>query len=111
MYKIDDEQNIYIVRGDTALIDITVYDIDEHGQKTEHTLEEGEVLELTVKENTKTEDVLIHKTGTSIRFDPEDTEGKPYGKYKYDVQFTGADGFVDTIIGPCNFTITEEVTW
>ena len=42
---------------------------------------------------------------------PEDTHELPYKIYKYDVQLTLADGFVDTIIPPTDFIVKEEVTW
>lgn len=111
MFTIDADQNIAIVRGDTADIEITVSEIDEHGERREHALVEGDVLTFTVKKNTRTSDVLIQKTGSSIKILPEDTEDLAYGTYKYDVEFTDAVGTVDTIIPPRDFEILEEVTW
>ena len=47
----------------------------------------------------------------NVEIVPQDTCEIRYGAYKYDVQLTFADGRVDTFIGPCDFVITEEVTF
>lgn len=40
---------------------------------------------------------------------PEDTKNLSFGPYKYDIEITHADGFVDTFIENEDFTITPEV--
>lgn len=108
MYKVIDN-TIYITRGDSAVLscDITKKD----GSK--YTLQEGDVLEFTIKRNASTKEVVIHKVIEDgvFKLEPSETEGLAYGTYKYDVQLTFADGSVDTIITPSDFVVLEEVTF
>lgn len=96
-----------ITRGDSAVFEIEVYDADDK----QYTLQEGDLLEFTVKKNTKASEALIHKIGSLIELYPEDTKDLKYGNYVYDVQLTFASGSVDTIITPTAFAILEEVTF
>jgi hypothetical protein len=151
MFKINDDNSIEIVRGDSADFDIYLptgdidyiivtnpsgspeenryYEIMDNQyvlseddivdpnktyytvQQEEYELQPGDTLLFTVKKNTKTDDVLIQKSGPHIEIGPSDTEGLKYGVYKYDVELTYASGFVDTVILPTDFKITEEVTF
>ena len=108
MYNIDEEGKFSIVRGDSAVVDLTIMRNDE-----EYTLQEGDVCVLTVKKSVNDKDFLIQKplVNGQFIFVPDDTSGLEYDKYRYDVQFTGADGFVDTIIKPNIFKVEPEVTW
>lgn len=100
-----------MIRGDTVEFNIIVQQLDENGNISEYTLEEGDVLTFTVKKNTKTKEPLIQKTGVHITILPEDTQDLDYKTYKYDVQLTMANGTVDTIIPPSDFIVQDEVTW
>lgn len=44
-----------------------------------------------------------------LRLYPEDTAGLDFGEYKYDVEVTFADGFVDTFIEDAPLKLTPEV--
>lgn len=116
MFKINTNGSMEIIRGDSAAFDVTVYDTDEEtGEKIIYTLNPGDTLTFTVKKNTKTTEVLIQKIAegelNTITINPEDTNELGYGSYKYDIQFTRADGYVDTIIPPTIFKVSEEVTF
>lgn len=45
----------------------------------------------------------------TLALDPEDTKDLGFGLYKYDVEITFADGYVDTFIADEDFTLTPEV--
>lgn len=111
MFRIDEGQNIIIVRGDSAQFDIKVTQDDGQGGTIDYEMQEGDVLLFTVKKNTRQKEMIFQKSGQSITILPEDTENLSYGTYQYDVEFTGADGYVDTIITPHDFEVAEEVTW
>jgi len=107
MYRIVGN-NIQIVRGDTAVINIAVSTKD--GAK--YILSGGDNLTFTVRK-TATDNIVIQKTitGGNFTINPVDTETLEFGNYVYDVQLTSASGFTDTIIAPHIFKILEEVTY
>lgn len=98
---------MYLTRGDTAQFTIT----PKRSDGTVYELQEGDVVEFTVKKKTSDSAAVISKVGLDVEIAPQDTCELRYGVYKYDVQLTFADGRVDTFIGPCDFAITEEVTF
>lgn len=104
------ENEVFLTRGDSADIAVTIYDMN--GDVYE--LVEGDVLTFTVKFNCITEDNLIQKDITSdstIHIEPSDTNDLNYGIYQFDVQLTMNDGSVYTVIDPHNFNIMKEVTF
>ena len=107
MLLINNENNIMLTRGDTAVLDLEVT-ID--GEAYDYS---GDLVQFTVKKNTNTNNVVIQKTfnGTSITIDPEDTSGLNYQTLVYDVQIITQNGRVFTVIPPANFTIAEEVNF
>lgn len=120
MFKINDDNTMAIIRGDSGGFDFTVKQKDSEGEVTDYTLVTGDVVTFTVKKNTKetNHDALIQKIGyvidtSKVHFDidPEDTEDLKYGKYYYDIEFVRYDGYTDTLIPPTLFTIKEEVTF
>lgn len=107
MYRILNSGIIELIRGDTAEFDVEV--ADQNGNPYE--LQPGDKLEFTVKKKSTDEVPLIHKTGSYVRINPEDTNVLEFGNYVYDVQLTLADGKVDTIVPMNTIRILEEVTW
>lgn len=107
MFKINNKNEIAIVRGDTGKfkVDIT----DAKGEP--YDLEPGDQLTLTVRKTPSSDDILIQKHGDEIEFTPENTARLPYGRYVYDLELRLADGQVDTIIQPTLFEILPEVTY
>ena len=97
---------IYLVRGDSGAITVTVLNADGSVRSIQ---DDDEIL-LTVR-STPTSEVLFQKTGPEIIITPEDTAELAFGTYCYDVQITLADGTVDTIIPKNDFIVLEEVTY
>lgn len=94
MVKVTDN-NIYITRGNTATINIT---LTEDGKP--YTLREGDKLILSVKRRYPFNDMVLEKTTTtgSFEFAVIDTYELAFGVYDYDITFYGVDGSVDTVI-------------
>ena len=107
MLLIDNENNIMLTRGDTAVLNLE-FTID--GEAYDYS---NDLVQLTVKKNTVTESVIIQKTfsGSSVTIEPEDTENLDYQTLKYDVQVITQSGKVYTVIPPRNLTIAEEVNF
>lgn len=107
MLIIDEENNIRLTRGDSAVITLTVkqgssdYDFSE------------DLTQFTVKRNTVTEDIVLQKTftGGSISIAPADTKDLYYQDLKFDVQLITPEGEVHTVITPHDFILTEEVNF
>jgi hypothetical protein len=107
MLVIDKEMNITLTRGDTAVLELTVKD---DGATYDYS---DDLVQLTVKRNTVTDEVLIQKTFTAgtVVINPEDTAELRYTNLKYDVQLIKNGGGVYTVIPPRLFTIAEEVNF
>lgn len=107
MLLIDNENNIMLTRGDTAVLNLEVT-ID--GEAYDYS---NDLVQFTVKKNTVTESVIIQKTfsGSSVTIEPADTENLDYQTLKYDVQVITQSGKVYTVIPPRNLTIAEEVNF
>lgn len=109
MLNVDNENNIYLTRGDTCELVCTI--TDDVG--TEYVLQSGDVLTFTIKVNCNTSDIIIQKVLTTniISLEPSDTSSLAYGAYWFDVQLTKAGGDIFTVIPPRRFNITPEVTF
>lgn len=108
MLKIEDNV-IYLTRGDTAVLNIQIVDLE--GELYE--LEEGDKCEFTLKKYTSNTKSLIKKEIIRDRLEimPEDTKNLKFGEYVYDIQLTLKDGEVLTIVPPTPFNILEEVNF
>lgn len=110
MLKILSNGDIYLTRGDTARIQI---DITNDLNDNQYILEEGDILEFSVKLRVTDEEPIIYKKleGISeIYLLPEDTKNLSFIEYYYDVQLTTVSGDVYTVIGPCKLKILTEIT-
>jgi hypothetical protein len=111
MLSVSKYGEIELTRGDTARL--TVFPtIGEGEEKQPYTVKGNDVLTFTVKKSYEDETAVIKKeiTGsTTFHIEPKDTNGLDFGRYKYDVQLTTADGDNYTFINKKDFTITEEV--
>jgi uncharacterized protein YfaS (alpha-2-macroglobulin family) len=111
MLYVNTDGSIRLTRGDTARLTV---DITNNTDGGEYTLENSDVLTLTVKKNVNETTAYIQKTitGSNVFYiEPSDTESMTFGSYKYDVQLTTAGGDVYTIIEPSKFEIMQEVTY
>lgn len=107
MFRIDDSNVITLTRGDTCAFDVEI----KTDSGATYTPQEGDVITFTVKKDTKTADIIIQKTGSTIVLNPTDTRSLKYGSYLYDVTLTTISEAVYTIITPTEFIIAEEVNW
>ncbi len=100
--------NISIIRGDSATVKLSV--TDANGDP--YTILGTDTVTMMVRQ-TPTSEVVISKTfsDAQISIAPSDTEDLPYGNYVYDVQLVHNNGWTDTIIPVHGFTILPEVTY
>ena len=99
---------IQLTRGDTARLTVDI--TDSEGRAYE--VKETDMLTLAVKKNYEDDLPLIKKVIIGINIfhiAPEETKRLDFGKYKYDVQLTTADGDNYTIVADKVFTLTKEV--
>ena len=108
MYRIDKDDNIKLIKGDTMRMYLAV---------DNYQLSEGDKLYFTVKEDFGyTENaiqIVITEFSSGVAFieiTAEMSNSLPVGLYFYDVQIELKDGTVDTIKGPRMFKILREIT-
>lgn len=119
MIKVDEDNTITIIRGDSGYVKVPLVEVkidEDTGEEIEtpYELKEGEVLRFAAAKKfgaTEEECFIIreipHDT-MRLYFEPEDTKSQKFGSYKYDLEFTNEDGFVDTILRGA-LVISEEV--
>lgn len=121
MISVDVDKNytITIIRGDSGYLTIPLYEIEidpETGEKTEtpYQLKPNEILRFAAAPKwgaTEEECFIIREIphdSMRLYFYPEDTKPKKFGRYKYDLQFTNEEGYIDTILRS-EIVISEEV--
>lgn len=112
MIKVDD-RTIVIVRGDSGFVTIDLMKV-VNDEVVPYVPQSGETLRFAAaKKYGATEDECfiirqIPLDTNRLYFYPEDTKSQKFGTYKYDLEFTNIDGFVDTILRG-DFIISEEV--
>ncbi len=109
MLKINGTE-IQMTRGDTARIVLTL----NNGDGSAYVPTQGDSIRFAMKKKLKDSyDTLVNiniPTDTLLlEIRPEHTEDLDFGEYVYDIQFTGADGTVDTFIYESKFVIRGEV--
>lgn len=113
MIKVDNNNTITIIRGDSGYVTIPLVEIVE-GEEVPYVPKPGETLRFAAaKKYGAIEDECfiirqIPLDTNKLYFYPEDTKTQKFGTYKYDLEFTDIDGFVDTILKG-DFIIAEEV--
>lgn len=97
MFTIDDENNIYLTRGDSAGFDLTI--TDEEGEP--YTPRPNDVIVLTIKQNYNNVGNMLRKTFDNLHANISSEESLKFnfGTYFYDVRLIDED-LIDTII--CN---------
>lgn len=114
----EDTYTITIIRGDSGFVTVPLVEVTEDGSgekvETPYTLQEGEKLRFAAAKKwgaTEDECFIIRDIPAEtmrLYFYPEDTKSQKFGTYKYDLEYTNLDGFVDTILRS-EFIISEEV--
>lgn len=114
MIKVDNETGtITIIRGDSGFVSVQLVEVVD-GEEVPYVPKTGETLRFaSAKKYGATEDECfiirdIPLSTNKLYFYPEDTKNQKFGTYKYDLEFTDIDGFVDTILRG-DFVIAEEV--
>ena len=107
-----DGTTIWMTRGDTVRIELSLFD----SSGNPYIPEEGDTIYFTVKKSHKDKDFLFQRQvdleTLVLTIQPSDTENLQMDKdYEYDMQLTKANGDVDTFITPSILHIAEEVTW
>lgn len=107
MYRVVNN-NISIIRGDSATITLTVTD----AQGEPYVILPTDSVTMMVRQNPNSE-VVMSKTFTdaTLTIAPADTSSLPCGNYVYDVQLVHEDGWTDTIIPVHQFVVLPEVTY
>lgn len=107
MFNIDKTNNITMVRGDTALITLSL---------TGYLFSEGDQVKLTVKHNPSDSKALISKVATEfvegkaiIALGEDDTCNLPAGKFLYEIECRLSDGRIDTVITGTTFTLLADL--
>lgn len=97
MFTIDDENNIYLTRGDSAVFDLTI--IDEEGEP--YAPRPTDVIVLTIKQNYNNVGDMLRKTFDNLHagITSEESLKFNFGTYFYDVRLID-ENLIDTII--CN---------
>ena len=110
------DNEIRIIRGTTAYINIMLKDEDEEV----YLLADGEVLRFGVKLSARSEnykllkeltsaDINVDGDGYTLRLSPADTEALPYAAYSYDVGLQVGLDYYNAI--PCaSFIIAPNIT-
>lgn len=104
---------ITITRGDSAIIVIQITNSDG----SEYVPVEGDHVRFALKKKYSDPEPLLVKeipiSSMQLILMPEDTKnldsGPSYGRYKYDIELTHANGMVDTFIPRADFIVLEEV--
>lgn len=107
MFEILKDNYMVVVKGDTAMFDITL---------DNYTFTEGDMVYFTVKKRIKDSQCVIQKVvdvfeenTARVYLTTEDTNIES-GIYIYDIQVSLTNGIVDTIVLPSKFEILEGVT-
>lgn len=108
MLRIDEENNIYLTRGDTADFDIEL--TDEDGQP--YTMGADEIIIFSLRRLYDKGLILVQKQSSTPAFSlsTADTKDLSFGKYKYDIYLYNQVSYkLDTFIADRDFEIGEEV--
>ena len=108
MLKIDDENNVYLTRGDTAIFDVILTTDDGDP----YTMTSNDELIFTIRRIAGKGEEVVKKTVTApeISLDTDDTKDLTFGPYKYDVYIHNIlTDEIDTFIANKEFYIGEEV--
>ncbi len=103
MFSIDENKNIYTIKGDTAHFKMAI---------SPYEVQEGDVLTFTVRKRYGGPVVITTNADEDGVFHiaHEDYEDVTPGYYIYDIQLTTEQGEVYTVIGPAHIAIDIEVT-
>ena len=108
MLNIDNDNNIYLTRGDTCILDIEITDKDGDP----YIMTPNDELIFAVRRLAGKGEVLIRKeiSVPVITLTTNDTKNLSFGKYKFDIHLYNSGSHVlDTFIADKIFELGEEV--
>lgn len=108
MLKIDDENNVYLTRGDTCILDVEITDKDGNP----YTMAPNDSLIFVVRRIAGKGEILIKKEVVTpvITLTTNDTKNLTFGKYKFDIHlYNSGSHIMDTFIAEKIFELGEEV--
>ena len=97
MLYIDEDQNITLTRGDTGFFNISL--LKNNGEA--YVPQAGDSLRFALGKSWGKDTIFTKNIPLDtcvLEIEPEDTKNLDFKKYKYDVEFTDAQGHVSTII-------------
>lgn len=107
MFTIDEKNKMTIVKGDTAIITLSL---------SEYTLIQGDQVKFTVKKSANAKDTIISKVVTEfvegkaiIALEEGDTTINA-GDYVYEIEVRLANGTVDTVIQATKFKVIADLS-
>lgn len=101
--------DIKITRGDNAQLSVDLLNADG----SEYVMQNGDKLYLTVNIGARQGKPLLQLVADSqatFRFVPDSTKPLEFGKYKYDIQLSTANGEIYTVTPVSKFEVLEEIT-
>lgn len=108
MFKLDSKNVIKIIQGDTGILKVTI---------DEYYLSNGDEIVFTVIDKNPLRTIIEKRINTFtpegsaiIELEPDDTRELDLKTYYYDIQFTGIDGRVDTIVPYNKFVVLEGIS-
>lgn len=107
MFTIDKQNNMRLTRKDTLDLDVKTY----HEDGTEHQLVSGDRMVFRMGTGANVvKDLMIDVVNNvaTLHLDPVDTANLSFTTYKYEIEFIGADGQVNTVVENKNFEIGVE---
>ena len=112
MFIIDDNR-IYLTRGDTADIAVSLKNLDD----SDYEMQEGDTLWFRLKRYATKDnsEILVEKTAdvydeeVIISLVPEDTLGLAFGEYRYEVELVTAEDKHYTVIADESFEVGKEL--
>ena len=107
MVSIDEKNKITIVRGDTAILTLTL---------SGYSFSEGDQVKLTVKRSANDTKAYISKVVNEftdgkaiIALEETDTADLSAGKYVYEIECRLKDGRIDTVITATTFNVIADL--
>lgn len=105
MFKVTEKGRMILTRGDSADINIELYNEDG----TIYVPASGDIVLFSLKKHLYDTEPILTKEGLTIIFESEDTRELPCDTYYYDVKVLFENGEVQTVFPTNYFELRENV--